>query len=211
VEAERTVAAAVLEFLRETPLGDGAGFRSWVATTDPFDDASGSGVELLTFHASKGREWHTVIVAGVEKGLSPHSSATTAMARSEEARLLYVAVTRATDRLLISRAERRGGYQRTPSPFIATIETPAAQPTAPPRMLRRRVPADPLFESLRSWRDDAARRADILPSEVCSDRDLRIIADRKPRTASELVEWTSLGPVTANRLAPQLASVIDAT
>ena len=42
VEAERRVAAATLEFLRDQPHGDGAGFRSWVATTNPFDDENGS-------------------------------------------------------------------------------------------------------------------------------------------------------------------------
>ena len=57
---------AVLEFLRDSPLGDGAGFRAWVATTNPFDDGSPGGVEVLTFHGSKGREWHTVMLAGVE-------------------------------------------------------------------------------------------------------------------------------------------------
>ena len=49
------------------------------------------GVELLTFHGAKGREWHTVVVTGVETGLVPHRSATTVEANAEEARLLHVA------------------------------------------------------------------------------------------------------------------------
>ena len=76
-DAERRVAAAVLEFLREQTLGDGAAFRAWVATTNPFEDASTEGVDLLTFHAAKGREWHTVVVSGVESSLMPHKSDTT--------------------------------------------------------------------------------------------------------------------------------------
>ncbi len=67
----------MLDFLREQPLGDGATFRAWVATTNPFDDASTDGVVLLTFHAAKGREWHTVVVTGVESSLVPHKSAST--------------------------------------------------------------------------------------------------------------------------------------
>ena len=134
-DIERRVAGATLDFLREIPLGDGAGFRAWVATTNPFDDGSPGGVEVLTFHASKGREWHTVVVAGVESNLVPHRSATTAAGREEEGRLLYVAITRATDRLVIAHAARRGGYARTPSPFIeglATGEPDARSPAAAP-------------------------------------------------------------------------------
>ena len=37
--AERRLAGAVLEFLREQPLGDGAGLRAWIAATDPFSTA----------------------------------------------------------------------------------------------------------------------------------------------------------------------------
>ena len=69
---ERAVAAAVLEYLRDQPGGDGRGFRAWVATNDPFGTGTIGGVELLTFHAAKGREWRTVIVTGVETGLVPH-------------------------------------------------------------------------------------------------------------------------------------------
>ena len=84
------VAAAVLEYLREHPGGDGAGLRWWIATTNPFDEEESLGVELLTFHGAKGREWPTVVVTGVETGLVPHRSATTIAGRIEEARLLHV-------------------------------------------------------------------------------------------------------------------------
>ena len=68
--AERRMAAAVLEFLRDQPFGDGAELRTWVASTNPFAEADDVvGVEVLTFHAAKGREWHTVVVTGVETGL----------------------------------------------------------------------------------------------------------------------------------------------
>ncbi len=130
-DPERRVAAAALDFLREQPLGDGATFRAWVATTNPFDDATTGGVDLLTFHAAKGREWHTVAVTGVESSLVPHKSASTATAKAEEARLLYVAFTRATDRLVVTRATRRGGYARTVSPFISDIDLRDAPPSSP--------------------------------------------------------------------------------
>ncbi len=205
-DPERRVAAAVLDFLREQTLGDGATFRAWVATTNPFDDATTDGVDLLTFHASKGREWHTVVVAGVESGLVPHKSATTVAGKAEEGRLLYVAFTRATDRLLATRAARRGGYARTPSPFVAELDLTEPPPAPPPRRVRARV--DPLLGALWEWRDESARRADILPVQLCSDRDLTSIARERPTTVEELAAATSFGQITAERLAPQILDMV---
>ena len=204
---ERAVAAAVLEYLRDQPGGDGRGFRAWVATNDPFGTGTIGGVELLTFHAAKGREWRTVIVTGVETGLVPHKSASTQPARAEEARLLYVALTRATDELVISGAARRGGYARRPSPLLDGLQLDAPAPAPPPRRTRRLAP-DPVTASLRAWRDDAARRARVLPSAWLSDRDLAAIAAERPRTAEELEAVTSLGPITARRLAPQIDQLL---
>ncbi len=205
-DPERRVAAAVLDFLREQPLGDGATFRAWVATTNPFDDASTDGVDLLTFHAAKGREWHTVVVTGVETSLVPHKSAGTVAGRAEEGRLLYVAFTRATDHLVVTHAARRGGYARTVSPFIADLDLTPAPPAPPPRRVRARV--DPLIGALHEWRDDSARRADILPTQLCSDRDLASIARERPTTVDELAAITSFGQITAERLAPQILEVV---
>jgi DNA helicase-2/ATP-dependent DNA helicase PcrA len=205
-DPERRVAAAVLDFLREQPLADGATFRAWVATTNPFDDASTEGVALLSFHAAKGREWHTVVVTGVESSLVPHKSASTVAGRAEEGRLLYVAFTRATDRLLITHAARRGGYARTVSPFIAELDVTEPTPAPPPRRIRARV--DPLLGALREWRDESARRADVLPVQLCSDRDLASIAQARPTTAEELAAATSFGQITAERLAPQILEIV---
>ena len=205
-DPERRVAAAALGFLREQPLGDGATFRAWVATTNPFDDATTDGVDLLTFHAAKGREWHTVVVTGVESSLVPHKSASTAAAKAEEARLLYVAFTRATDRLVVTRATRRGGYARTVSPFISDIDLRDAPPAPPPRRTRAHV--DPLLAAVRTWRDDAARRAGVLPTQLCSDRDVDAIVRARPTSADELAASTSFGVITAERLAPEILEIV---
>jgi DNA helicase-2/ATP-dependent DNA helicase PcrA len=209
--AERRVAAAVLEFLREQPLGDGAALRTWLATTRPFEGAdTTAGVDLLTFHAAKGREWSTVVVTGVETSLVPHRSATTNAARAEEARLLHVAVTRPADRLVITWAARRAGYRRQPSPLLAGIDTAEVAAAPPPPELRSEPAArDHTLDALRAWRDDAARAAGILPTELCSDRDLRAIADTRPTTADELAAATSLGALTAARLLPGVLAALD--
>ena len=196
----------MLDFLREQPLADGATFRAWVATTNPFDDASTDGVDLLTFHAAKGREWHTVIVSGVETSLVPHKSANTVAGRAEEGRLLYVAFTRASDRLVVTFAARRGGYARTISPFIVDLDLTEPPAAPPPPRIRARV--DPMVGALRAWRDEAARRADILPAQLCSDRDIAAIARERPTSIEQLADVTSFGQMTAERLAPQILEVV---
>lgn len=209
--AERRVAAAVLDFLREQPLGDGFALRTWIAATNPFSDpADGDGIELLTFHAAKGREWHTVVVTGVETGLVPHRSASTVEAKAEEARLLHVAFTRASDELVITRAERRRGYARQESPFIVGV--PNDRPTAvhaPDSIHRLPDPATIRATALRAWRNSAARAASLLPDQICSDDDLLAIATTPPSSAEELTSLTGFGPIAAARLFPPIRDALD--
>ena len=207
------VAGAVLDYLREQPQGDGPGFRAWMTAMDPLGVRADNGVELLTFHAAKGREWNTVVVAGVETGLVPHRSATTGAGRAEEARLLYVALTRAEARLLITHAQRRGGYQRKPSPLLdGFIAEPLAAPLAPDAVLpeRRRAQSDPVIEALRAWRAGAARAANILPEQFCSDHVLREIAAARPGSAESLAQLNGIGIATAQRWYRAIAAALSA-
>ena len=206
-DIERRVAGATLDFLREIPLGDGAGFRAWVATTNPFDDGSPGGVEGLTFHASKGHEWHTVVVAGVESNLVPHRSATTAAGREEEGRLLYVAITRATDRLVIAHT-RRGGYARTPSPFIEGLATGEPAPASPPPR-HRRARTDPMLAILTDWQRAVGPSTRRPADRVVHRPHLAAIARHRPTTAAALADVTSFGPMTAERIVEQLAPVFQ--
>jgi DNA helicase-2/ATP-dependent DNA helicase PcrA len=68
------------------------------------DDA----LHLMTVHASKGLEFHTVFITGLEEGLFPHqNSIDTDGGLDEERRLMYVAITRARRRLYLSFAQSR--------------------------------------------------------------------------------------------------------
>jgi DNA helicase-2/ATP-dependent DNA helicase PcrA len=211
-QADRRVAAAALDFLREQPAGDGNGFRSWIFTTAALAEPGGdAGVELLTFHAAKGREWHTVVVAGVETGLVPHRSATTLVTRAEEARLLHVAMTRAADRLIVTSAERRRGYARKPSPFIVGLPTGAVAVVARPPHLAH--PPDLValrIESLHAWRRTAARAAALLPAQICSDADISAIAAAPPSSPDELSALTGFGPVTAAQAFEPISAALAA-
>ncbi|MBU3737213.1 MAG: DNA helicase II, partial [Methylobacterium sp.] len=71
---------------------------------DPGRDA----LQLMTVHAAKGLEFHTVFIGGLEEGLFPHEqSMYENNGLEEERRLMYVAVTRARRRLYLSHAQSR--------------------------------------------------------------------------------------------------------
>ena len=68
------------------------------------DDA----LHLMTVHSSKGLEFHTVFITGLEEGLFPHqNSQREDGGLDEERRLMYVAITRARRRLYLSFAQSR--------------------------------------------------------------------------------------------------------
>ena len=87
-------------------------------------------VKLMTLHASKGLEFPFVIIAGVEDDLLPHrraveESGPDGSAIEEERRLLYVGITRAKRRLLLTHTTFRsmfgGGSPCLPSRFLAEL------------------------------------------------------------------------------------------
>ncbi len=90
-----------------TPL---AGFLSH-ASLEAGDNQAQAGqdaVQLMTVHAAKGLEFAAVFITGLEEGLFPHeNSAVEADGLEEERRLMYVAITRAKERLYLSFAQSR--------------------------------------------------------------------------------------------------------
>ena len=108
-------------------------------------DARADRVALLTLHAAKGLEFPIVFVTGLEDGLMPLTfGAPDAATLAEERRLFYVGVTRAKDRLILSRAERRlvrgRVREQAPSRFLADIERELLRHQKPD--LPRRPPED---------------------------------------------------------------------
>ncbi|HUT92658.1 MAG TPA: UvrD-helicase domain-containing protein [Thermoguttaceae bacterium] len=107
----------VSQFLSELALGVDVDF--W----DPRADR----VALLTLHAAKGLEFPVVFIVGCEDGLIPlHWGSLDQADLAEERRLLFVGMTRAQDRLLLTHARkrRRHGKVQTsqPSPFLRDVE-----------------------------------------------------------------------------------------
>ena len=75
-------------------------------------------VTLITLHQAKGLEFPVVFIVGLEEGVFPHRRSFDDPAQmEEERRLAYVGITRAKERLYLSRAFRRNLMgSRTPNP-----------------------------------------------------------------------------------------------
>jgi len=221
-EDERIVAEQVQAYLRSSTQGvvDGRSAAAYLRASQTAPERYG--VELLTFHAAKGREFSVVIIIGAERGFMPHASAKSDAQLREEARLAYVACTRAADRLIITRARKRNRRNTTVSPFFASLPDNVRQQSqgvidaGPTTLPRLSTPSDPsvaadadLRRRLRVVRDVIARTNFTLPEAVLSDAELsRIVAD-KPRNMDDLSRI--LGPLTATRLGAAILREVGAT
>ncbi len=118
-EEEGTPATVLGEFLERVAL---------VADADqiPADDERGGQVTLMTVHTAKGLEFPYVFVTGMEDGTFPHRrSMEDPSELAEERRLAYVAITRARERLYLTRAASRSAWgmpeEMAPSRFLDNL------------------------------------------------------------------------------------------
>lgn len=92
---------------------------------DEDDVENKAGVCLITMHASKGLEFPIVYLVGLEEGILPHKRSLEDGNCDEERRLLYVGITRAQERLMMTFCSTRLRYgDRMPcrrSSFIGEI------------------------------------------------------------------------------------------
>jgi len=140
VENLAELVAVVRDYVNDEPEGGLGGFLERVALVAdadqipqaPSDDegaamaAKEGMVTLMTLHTAKGLEFPVVFLTGMEHGVFPHQrSMTDEKELAEERRLAYVGLTRARERLYLSRAEQRslwGQAQYNPaSKFLEEI------------------------------------------------------------------------------------------
>ncbi|MEF3112635.1 DNA helicase PcrA [Streptomyces chrestomyceticus] len=135
IENLQELAAVALEFEQdrgeENPgtLSDFLEQVALVADSDqiPDEDEEGSGViTLMTLHTAKGLEFPTVFLTGMEDGVFPHLRALGQTKElEEERRLAYVGITRARERLYVTRSTMRSAWGQPsynpPSRFLEEI------------------------------------------------------------------------------------------
>ncbi|MFD0337402.1 DNA helicase PcrA [Streptomyces sp. NPDC127117] len=137
-EQEQGAAGAAGEDGADAATGTGAGTGTLaeflekvalVADSDqiPDEDEDGSGViTLMTLHTAKGLEFPVVFLTGMEDGVFPHMRALGQVKElEEERRLAYVGITRARERLYLTRAAMRSAWGQPsynpPSRFLEEI------------------------------------------------------------------------------------------
>ncbi|MFI0543628.1 DNA helicase PcrA [Streptomyces sp. WSLK1-3] len=136
IENLQELAAVALEFEQESGEEEAAGSLSdflervaLVADSDqiPDEDEDGSGViTLMTLHTAKGLEFPVVFLTGMEDGVFPHMRALGQTKElEEERRLAYVGITRARERLYLTRSSLRSAWGQPsynpPSRFLEEI------------------------------------------------------------------------------------------
>ncbi|MGW2423763.1 DNA helicase PcrA [Streptomyces sp. NPDC001709] len=138
IENLQELAAVALEFEQERGEGEQGTLADFleqvalVADSDqiPDEDEEGSGViTLMTLHTAKGLEFPVVFLTGMEDGVFPHMRALGQTKElEEERRLAYVGITRARERLYLTRSAMRSAWGQPsynpPSRFLDEI--PAA-------------------------------------------------------------------------------------
>ncbi|MGW3130458.1 DNA helicase PcrA [Streptomyces sp. NPDC001076] len=136
IENLQELASVALEFEQESGEGEEpAGLADFlervalVADSDqiPDEDENGDGViTLMTLHTAKGLEFPVVFLTGMEDGVFPHMRALGQTKElEEERRLAYVGITRARERLYLTRSAMRSAWGQPsynpPSRFLEEI------------------------------------------------------------------------------------------
>ncbi|MEV6288901.1 DNA helicase PcrA [Streptomyces sp. NPDC051896] len=135
IENLQELAAVALEFEQERGEGEAGTLADFlervalVADSDqiPDEDEEGSGViTLMTLHTAKGLEFPVVFLTGMEDGVFPHMRALGQTKElEEERRLAYVGITRARERLYLTRSAMRSAWGQPsynpPSRFLEEI------------------------------------------------------------------------------------------
>lgn len=189
----------------------------------------GAGATLSTVHRVKGREWPHVVVFGANGGVFPHRLAEDV---EEERRVFHVAITRGIDAVtVLSDAER-------PSEFIGELDgtaprRPNRRPTATsgstatsrsaPRAAAPTAAAKAagynggdtldgedavIFELLRTWRAEVAKRQGGPAFTVFNDTTLRTMARARPDSLRALSAIKGVGPTKLDNYGDDVLEII---
>jgi DNA helicase-2/ATP-dependent DNA helicase PcrA len=167
-------------------------------------EATGRGVNLMTYHRAKGLEFDAVFLPRLLDGELPFRSGRNRSPVDEERRLLYVGITRARRHLYVTWP--LGGKAR--SPFVQELLDPAERTAGRPvgavgTARAERSPVDgaeaPLLAALKRWRRERAREDAVPAYIVFHDATLAAIARLRPGTSAELRTVPGVGPAKLER------------
>jgi DNA helicase-2/ATP-dependent DNA helicase PcrA len=205
----------LLDLAHEYPGNGGiAGFvADLVRRFAPEED--GRGVQILTYHRSKGKEFDAVFLPRLEERELPFALAKSPEEQAEERRLLYVGITRARRHLFLSWAATRDDGPRrrlAPSPFLNEIKPPASTVprAATPVRPGGAGASSPLLVALKEWRRDEAKERSLPAYVIFHDRTLVDIAGRRPTTIPELLQVSGVGPAKVANYGESVLAIVKA-
>ncbi|MDI5965862.1 DNA helicase PcrA [Streptantibioticus silvisoli] len=183
IENLQELAAVALEFEQDQPEGSLADFLEQVALVAdsdqiPDDEEGGGVITLMTLHTAKGLEFPVVFVTGMEDGVFPHMRALGKTKElEEERRLAYVGITRARERLYVTRSTMRSAWGQPsynpPSRFLEEIpaelidwKRTGAGPSAPAASVSRSAASSVLSTGRGTSNHFATRRTGARERDV---------------------------------------------
>lgn len=182
----------------------------------------GMGVSLSTVHRVKGREWPHVVVFGASNGIFPHRLADDV---EEERRVFHVAITRGIESVTVLVDRDR------PSPFIGELDGSAAKRPARQLVASRSAPATArtaakatkakgyddvdlagedlvVFEELRKWRADTAKKQGGPAFTVFSDATLKATAKARPDSLRAFSKIKGVGPTKLDNYGDDVLDIV---
>ncbi len=104
-------------------------YTEWCSEIDHYEEALEKstsdledGVQLMTMHCSKGLEFRVVLIPDINEGCIPQKNATTTADIEEERRVLYVAMTRAKEKLILLYLKKNIDQKILPSRFLKELK-----------------------------------------------------------------------------------------
>jgi DNA helicase-2/ATP-dependent DNA helicase PcrA len=180
----------------------------WVAHVERrfASDGEGHGVHLLTLHRAKGLEFEAVFLPRLEEGELPGKRSKTDEAIAEERRLLYVGLTRAKRHLYLTWTT---GGRTSPSRFVeelggCLVPHPLRQTKRPPESAH-----DPVFQALKAWRLERARRDGVPAYVIFHDTTLQEIAEASPSSLAQLAGISGVGPAKLDRYGAEVLVTLE--
>jgi superfamily I DNA/RNA helicase len=169
------------------------------------DEGNHSGITLATVHAIKGLEAHTVIVMGCTSRFFPcrvsdHPvvellTGNSVMKEDEELRLLYVALSRAEENLIVT-------YSNS---LTYLLDGAFSSESA---TLKTRGRDDGAYDALKEWRSSVAKQKSLPAYCIFADKTLRELATIKPSNPHELEAIYGVGPSKAKQYGEEIISVL---